>query len=326
MASEPLVSVIIPTYNRGALIGRAIDSVRAQTYPNIEIIVVDDGSTDDTQDRLRQYGDGVRVVSQENAGPAAARNKGIAQARGEYIAFLDSDDYWLQGKLARQIEALEKAGSSVPCCLCNCTVLYPDGSKTSTFKIADIVPNYPDGLWLNPEMVLSTRFVLFNQAAAIRRKALQRVGGFDEKLRLLEDYDLGLRLALEGPWTIVRDEMVVYNDASHGSLASTARQNELPLREYQLRVREHIFALIHCQPRHFRLRRLARRELRRARRELIVARLTSRKGLRASALGQTLRFAERLRQGIFRRSPLFPSVIVQPFSESTSKLPSNGAP
>jgi glycosyltransferase involved in cell wall biosynthesis len=323
MTSEPLVSVIIPTYNRAALINRAIDSARAQTYTNIEVIVVDDGSTDDTPNRLQQYGDGIRVVRQANTGPAAARNKGIALARGEYVAFLDSDDYWLPDKLARQIGALEKAGAAVPCCLCNCTVLYPDGSKTSTFKIADIIPDYPDGLWLNPEAVLSTRFVLFNQAAAIRRKALQRVGGFDEKLRLLEDYDLGLRLALEGPWTIIRDEMVVYNHASHGSLASTARQNELPLREYQLRVRERISVLINCQPRHFRLRRLARRELRRARRELTAARLASRKSLSAAILGQTLRFAERVRQGIFRRSPLFPSVAVQPFSEN-SRLPSSG--
>ena len=314
MVREPLVSVIIPTYNRSGLICTAIDSVIAQTYASTEIIVVDDGSTDDTRSVLQRYGDRIRLLSQENSGPAAARNKGIAAARGEYIAFLDSDDYWLPEKLTRQIEALEKAGPSVPCCLCNCTVLYRDGSRTSTFKIAGIGSDQPAGLWLNPGAVLSTRFVIFNQAAAIRRQALERIGGFDEKLRLLEDYDLSLRLALDGPWTIIRDELVVYNDATPGSLATEARLDELPLREYQVRVRERISALIESRPQHADLRGLAKRELRRARRELIVARLMRRKSRMVSILGRSLRFVENVRQGFFRRSPLFPSVVVQPFS------------
>jgi glycosyltransferase involved in cell wall biosynthesis len=92
--TDPLVSAIIPTYNRASLVCAAIDSVRQQTYENVEIIVVDDGSTDDTQARLKVYGDSVRVVVQDNTGPAAARNLGIELSRGEIVAFLDSDDMW----------------------------------------------------------------------------------------------------------------------------------------------------------------------------------------------------------------------------------------
>jgi len=114
---NPLVSAIIPTYNRAHVICDAVESILAQTYREIEVIVVDDGSKDDTLPRLKQYGDRIRVVSQANAGPAAARNRGIAVAQGELIAFLDSDDLWLSTKIERQVALLQRAGESVPCCL-----------------------------------------------------------------------------------------------------------------------------------------------------------------------------------------------------------------
>src|SRR5262245_25869062 len=114
MKTAPLVSVVIPTYNRADLVGRAIDSVLGQTYSNIEVIVVEDSSTADTQARLSRYGNRIQVLTQKNSGPSVARNHGIAAARGEIIAFLDSDDYWLSTKLARQVDLLEKAGPSIP--------------------------------------------------------------------------------------------------------------------------------------------------------------------------------------------------------------------
>src|SRR5687767_13189801 len=107
MESTPLVSVIIPTYNRASVVCRAIDSVLGQTYGNIEVIVVDDGSTDETLERLHSYGDRIRVLTQANAGPSVARNRGIAVATGGIVAFLDSDDYWLPTKVARQVVLLE---------------------------------------------------------------------------------------------------------------------------------------------------------------------------------------------------------------------------
>src|ERR1039457_5929793 len=111
MNDKVLVSVIMPTYNRGYVVGEAIESILNQTYDNIEVVVVDDGSTDNTQEKLKEYGDRIRVVYQRNSGPAAARNRGIRAARGEIIAFLDSDDVWLPTILERQVSLLQQAGT-----------------------------------------------------------------------------------------------------------------------------------------------------------------------------------------------------------------------
>src|SRR2546426_4397762 len=92
MKNMPLVSVIIPTYNRGGIICETIESVLQQTYENVEVVVIDDGSSDDTQDKLKQYADRLRVAYQQNSGPAAARNRGIEISRGGIVAFQDSDD------------------------------------------------------------------------------------------------------------------------------------------------------------------------------------------------------------------------------------------
>src|SRR5687768_10535344 len=101
-----LVSAIIPVHNYARLVGRAIESVLAQSYQPVECIVVDDGSTDDTPRVLARYGDRIRVIRKEKQGPAIARNVGIRAARGEYIALLDSDDYWRSEKLSRQVAVL----------------------------------------------------------------------------------------------------------------------------------------------------------------------------------------------------------------------------
>src|SRR5512135_2601221 len=241
MKTGPLVSVIIPTYNRAHVVCRAIESVLGQTYENREIIVVDDGSTDDTQVRLRAYGDRIRVLTQENGGPSVARNRGIAVSRGVIVAFLDSDDYWLPSKLARQVDLLEKAGPSVACCLCNITIVYNDGTRNSSFKIANIAPHCAVGLWLNPAEVLLSRFVLFSQAVAIRREALERAGYFEEHLLFFgEDHDLELRLSLEGPWAVIRDELVVQHDASPGSFGQRAVREEVRFCEGMVRMWERI--------------------------------------------------------------------------------------
>ena len=104
---QPIVTAIIPTYNRAEIVGRAIDSVLAQTYPNIQLVVVDDGSTDATRAVLAGYGDRIEPIFQQNAGVGHARNAGIAAARGEFIAFLDSDDTWDAWKIAAQVQAFQ---------------------------------------------------------------------------------------------------------------------------------------------------------------------------------------------------------------------------
>jgi glycosyltransferase involved in cell wall biosynthesis len=114
MSAEPLVSVIIPTYNRAGVICKSIDDVFRQTYKNIELIVIDDGSTDDTQATLRRYGSRIRWFTQANSGPSAARNRGLEVSRGDIIAFQDSDDLWEPTKLERQVRIMEKFGDVVP--------------------------------------------------------------------------------------------------------------------------------------------------------------------------------------------------------------------
>ena len=104
MARSPLISVVIPTYNRPSLLIETLKTVFAQTFADYEIIVVDDGSTDDTVERLRPYSERIRLISQENQGIGAARNRGIDESRGKYVALLDHDDLWMPGKLQAQVE------------------------------------------------------------------------------------------------------------------------------------------------------------------------------------------------------------------------------
>ncbi|WP_263357920.1 glycosyltransferase family 2 protein [Acidicapsa ligni] len=318
MNSVPLVSVIIPTYNRATYIRECIDSVLNQTHPRLEVIVVDDGSTDDTATVLREYGNRIRFLTQKNAGPAIARNRGIALATGDIIAFLDSDDQWLPTKLERQVQSLEAAGPEVTCSLCNCTVLYANGNKTSTFTLADTMPSCATGIWLNPVEVLLNRFVMFNQAVAIRREVLERVGYFDESLRFGEDYELPFRLALEGPWTIIQDELVIYHEASPGSWAKTALREEIRLRRDLVQIRMRMAASIENDPSLVTLRKPAGRELRREKRELSIAQFGKSKLLGAAVIAKSLAMIERLRRALFRRSPFYPRMLVQDLLEELS--------
>jgi glycosyltransferase involved in cell wall biosynthesis len=275
------------------------------------LIIVDDGSTDDTAAVLQGYGDRIRVIGQQNAGPAVARNRGIAVSAGDIIAFLDSDDQWLPLKLECQVKSLNAAGPEVACSLCNCTVLYANGKKTSTFAIADTMPKYATGIWLNPIEVLLNRFVMFNQAVAIRRDVLERVGYFDESLRFGEDYELPFRLALEGPWTILREELVVYHEASPGSWAKTALREEIRLRRDLVRIRTRMLSSIKDRPSLTKLRAPAGRELRREKRELSIAEFGQRKQRGAARIARNLAIIERMRRALFRRSPLYPRMLVQ---------------
>jgi len=308
---NPLVSVIIPTFNRAGVVTRAVDSVLGQTYRPVEVIVVDDGSTDTTPEVLKSYGNAIVSVVQDNAGPSAARNRGVRESRGDLIAFLDSDDLWLAGKLERQVDLLQRAGADVPCCLCDTRMRIAEGREQSSFQIARLRLGEPQGLWVNPALVLATRFVLFCQAALIRRGFLVDCGGFDERLWLMEDHDLALRLALRGPWAVIRDPLAVWCGANDEFNLSIAAQKE-PAR--LLGCVEYIDRKILEQERGLdgQVKRYLQRDLQGVRRRLLARRWDARGRALPRIAARMVVGWDRLRQAWFRRSWSYPRAEVLP--------------
>ena len=205
----PLISVIIPTHNRAQLVCRTIESVLAQSFTDYEIVVCDDGSTDDTQARLAAYGNRLKVVRGRCRGPGAARNSAMEVASGQYVAFLDSDDLWLPWTLETVARALR--AESQPRCVCHNIVrfkheastgnespllllaaasdeLRPEDATAADLKI------YPDIAAAMEEQLLSTP-----EIAALLLQDVRHVGGFVEGALNMEDVDLVLRLGHLGP-------------------------------------------------------------------------------------------------------------------------------
>jgi glycosyltransferase involved in cell wall biosynthesis len=212
------VSVIIPTYNRASTVPDAVRSALNQTYASIEVIVVDDGSTDDTAARLLSFSSQITFLSQKNAGPSLARNHGARHASGDILAFLDSDDVWKPDKIRRQVELMATYGKSMICCVCNAEIL--DQAKVinpDAFGIAGVNSQYEESIWQNPGEVLASRFLLFNQVAAIRRDAFVKVGGYNSRINLLEDHDLALKLAsVGGVWGLITAPLVIKSNETKG--------------------------------------------------------------------------------------------------------------
>jgi glycosyltransferase involved in cell wall biosynthesis len=317
--SDPRVSVIIPTYNRAELIGETIQNIFEQTYSNIELIIVDDGSTDATASVLETYGNRIRWTVQKNAGPAAARNRGIKMATGEIIAFQDSDDAWHPTKIQRQVSLLQRAGESIVCCICNCNIELK-GIVFPSFDNAPLKPPIEEGIWLNPTEILATRFVLFNQAVAIRRSALEKVGGFNEALRLMEDVDLGLRLSFEGPWSFIREPLATRQAKFAHTLGSEAtpqitQENEVYILESALSIIERTPKLSHFDS-------IIRHELQRSRRVLKATQSREKGSPWSSVIGSGRLLFERYLMGIERRMPGFPEMKVAAVDpETTVVLP-----
>ncbi len=223
---QPLISVVIPTYNRAGTITKAVSSALAQTYREIEVIIVDDGSTDETPAALAEFGNRIRVIRQNNTGPSTARNRGAAEARGEYLAFLDSDDVWLPEKLERQVQLMICRGPEVCCCVTNCKLADSSGRWTTSFELAGLAGAPEAGYLLNPGEILATRFLLYNQVVMIRAAAFRSIGGFHKDLWQLEDYHLALRLAIRGEWAVVGTPQVVKQE-QHDSLGRSARDEPI---------------------------------------------------------------------------------------------------
>ena len=208
------ISAVIPAYNRRTQVFRAIDSILAQTLPVDEIIFVDDGSTDGTFDAVREhYGSRVSLFKEENSGASAARNRGLREAQGEWIAFLDSDDIWLPTKLERQFEALKALGSEYGACFTNCNYIGNSASNATVFDEAELKTDAEFGPLCDPLRFIvgsNGRFVLSLcvQSLVVRRSLVEEVGGFDEALGVSEDRDLLFRLSFKTKFGVLSTPLV----------------------------------------------------------------------------------------------------------------------
>jgi glycosyltransferase involved in cell wall biosynthesis len=194
------VSAVIPTYNRAADLKRALDSVLSQTVPVAEIIVVDDGSTDNTKEVVARFGSRVAYIHQNNAGAAAARNRAIRMATGEWLAFLDSDDWWMPEKIRLQVEALHSNPRAV-LAYTSAWIISPDGTREMSPAVE------PSDLW---PTLRHSNLIASCSSVMVRREAVVAEGGFDESLSLSDDWDLWIRLAQKHPFAVVSEPVTAY--------------------------------------------------------------------------------------------------------------------
>lgn len=200
---KPTISVIIPVYNGASDVRRAIDSALAQVNCEVEVIVLNDGSKDDTRSVMDEYGDQIRAIHQPNSGLAETRNNGIAAATGEWVAFLDHDDYWKQDKLSEQLKAAERTGSDV---------VYTNAENFGEVDRVGRLRSEPAAMLQGDllEGLLLDNFIVVS-SVMIRRTVIQEYQGFNASLPCVEDWDLWLRLAADGiRFAAVREPVTMY--------------------------------------------------------------------------------------------------------------------
>jgi len=197
---NPLVSVIIPTYNRAWILNEAIDSVLAQGFKDFELIIVDDGSTDNTRDLLTQYGHAIRIIKKQNGGVSSARNRGILSSQGDLIAFLDSDDFWLPQKLSMQINLFR---SNPDILICQTEEIWiRNGKRVNPRKRHQKV----SGMIFENSLDLC---LVSPSAVMMHKKIFDDIGLFDEKLPACEDYDLWLRISTQYPVHLIDTPLII---------------------------------------------------------------------------------------------------------------------
>ncbi|SNY51640.1 Glycosyl transferase family 2 [Arsukibacterium tuosuense] len=225
--SCPLVSVIMPCYNNESFVKAAVESVLLQDYPNFEVIVVDDGSTDGSFVELQRFGDRITIIQQKNLGAAAARNNGLETARGQYIAFLDSDDIWLPGKITAQVNYLEQHPETG---LCYCQWAVCEHEVTSaemierfatTYLPMQTEQNFTGWLYLK----LLEKSVIPTITVMLRRDVLEEVGLFNTNYRIGEDHDLWLRISFKYRITKLKNVYAVYRNNPDSITKSVQKQN-----------------------------------------------------------------------------------------------------
>ena len=217
------VSVVIPCYNYGRYLVDCIDSVLAQTYNDLEIIVVNDGSTDDSSQIIRPYLANSRLtyIEQKNAGQPTARNVGIAHSQGDFIAFLDADDMWVSSKLARQMPLFER----------------PEiGVVYSRSRYIDVngqpLKNKIDCKYLRPRAGRVTKYLLFDNfvpfsSSVFRKSCLVDLGGFDESLTMGDDWDIMLRMSVQYRFDYIDEPLVLYRSGHSGQLSKNLEGRQI---------------------------------------------------------------------------------------------------
>ena len=205
MSDNPTVSVVIPAYNAARWIGETLDSILAQAFQDFEVIVVNDGSTDDTAAVVAGFGDRVYCIHKPNGGQASARNVGIRAAKGEYIAFVDADDLWAKEKLQLQVDLLKRTGLAWVYCD---AFAFDDTNGARLHRIGNVAHQY-DG------DILKTLFFadfIPSPTPVIRRSVFEHVGYFDEDrtVRNREDWDMWLRIAACYPIGLVSEPLADY--------------------------------------------------------------------------------------------------------------------
>lgn len=221
MTTDVAVSVIIPAYRAAPTIGRALDSLLAQTRPPDEIIVVDDGSPDDLAGALAPYAGRHTLVRQENGGAASARNRGLEHARGQFIAFLDADDYWEPDKLARQLALFQKY-PEVGLVASRCFEQEPGGPRRLPVDAAP--PIYDRVLAVTGEAAFEAATWVLTSTVLVRRSTLGH-HRFDTRLRTAQDRDLWVRLVNAAPAYLSSAPLITYV-LQPGSLSRSNLDND----------------------------------------------------------------------------------------------------
>ena len=235
----PFVSVIIPAYNCERFIAEAVESVRRQDHRPIEIIVVDDGSTDGTSAHVKNLGKDIRYVHQSNRGPAAARNRGIEMAKGEVFTFLDADDYWPENKLEIQLAHLRKYP--------RIEVVLGRIQFTGSLTEADMKIRFegPDNTMVNINL----------GSGIFKRAVFEKVGIFDESLRHFEDHDWFLRAREKDVSMVILENITLYYRRHENSMSSRKSEDDPTmiqiLKKSLDRRRQHNKGLVELLPRFF---------------------------------------------------------------------------
>ncbi|AFY58142.1 glycosyl transferase [Rivularia sp. PCC 7116] len=241
----PIISVVVPAYNSQSTILETIDSVLGQTFSDFELIVINDGSTDNTLEILTSVKDTrLKVYSYPNGGLPAARNRGIARASGEFISFIDADDLWTPDKLELQIQALQKnpsAGVAYSWTICM-------GNNGESFH-PGVSESYQGNVYAN---LLVGNFIASGSNVLLRKETIESAGYFDESLKSSEDWDYWLRLAPKWDFVVVPKPQIIYR------LSSGAMSSNLDVMEkYQTLVLKRAFELAPAQLHHLKNRGFA---------------------------------------------------------------------